>query len=187
MRFPSKEDSPQDCPVVKECAFNIIIDDLDALEMIAPDSRAARLFMSKLIQSLNISRKAVSSSSDSSYRPEIIAVVDDRTSSNKNYNSIRSDIDIDAVQGSYKGSVINENNINDVNRNTEGYSVSPSIRILTLAAYGRESPNSSSSSESSNAFHSHSNSFFPSAVHISCLSSSMNSYEPTLSEYCRYR
>ena len=185
MRFPSKEGSPQDCPVVKECAFNIIIDDLDALEMIAPDSRAARLFMSKLIQSLNISRKAVSSSSDSNYRSETIAAVDDRTSSNKSYNSIRSDIDIDAVQGSYKRSVINENRINNVSRNAEVQSVSPSIRILTLAAYGRESPNSSS--ESSTAFHSHSNSFFPSAVHISCLSSCMNSYEPTLSEYCRYR
>ena len=49
MHYSSKEDSPQECSVVKECAFNIIIDDLDALEMIAPDSRAARMFMSKLL------------------------------------------------------------------------------------------------------------------------------------------
>ena len=182
MRYSSKEDSPQECSVVKECAFNIIIDDLDALEMIAPDSRAARMFMSKLIQSLNTNQQHVCSSSSSNYRLETVAPVDDSTSSNKNYNGTGSDVDVDSAQNSNKKSINNENSINNINRNLKGSTVAPSNRILTIAAYGRES-NSSSSSESE----SQSNSFFPSAVYVSHLSSSRSNYEPTLSEYCRYR
>ena len=177
MRYSSKEDSPQECSVVKECAFNIIIDDLDALEMIAPDSRAARMFMSKLIQSLNTNQQHVcSSSSSGNNRLETVAAVDDSTSSSKNYNGTGSDVDVDSAQNN------NENSINNINRNLGSSAVAPSNRILTIAAYGRES-NSSSSSESE----SQSNSFFPSAVYVSYLSSSRSNYEPTLSEYCRYR
>ena len=183
MRYSSKEDSPQECSVVKECAFNIIIDDLDALEMIAPDSRAARMFMSKLIQSLNTNQQHVcSSSSSGNNRLETVAAVDDSTSSNKNYNGTGSDVDVDSAQNSNKKSINNENSINNINRNLESSTLSPSNRILTIAAYGRES-NSSSSSESESQL----NSFFPSAVYVSYLSSSRSNYEPTLSEYCRYR
>ena len=177
MRYSSKEDSPQECSVVKECAFNIIIDDLDALEMIAPDSRAARMFMSKLIQSLNTNQQHVcSSSSSGNNRLETVAAVDDSTSSSKNYNGTGSDVDVDSAQNN------NENSINNINRNLGSITVAPSNRILTIAAYGRES-NSSSSSESESQL----NSFFPSAVYVSYLSSSRSNYEPTLSEYCRYR
>ena len=213
MCFPHEEGSSTGISTLAERSLNIIIDDLDALEMIAPDGRQARVFMSKMIQSLNMNWKTSIRSNSSN---------NDNDSSNNDSGSNNNNISISSVTGrqnnfgdnsnndgnnieskSYNSITItnptiendSNNNIINVNLNSTNSSSSasnpiiPHTRILTLAAYGREAPtsSSSSSSQSFSSLKGNSNSFFPSAVHVSCLGSSRSSYEPSLSEYCRYR
>lgn len=115
---------------------SVVIDDLDAFEMLAPTACDSRLFLCKLIQSLSscFSNKLNGTSSS--------------------------------------GSVSGEKDI------TSGERKRPHKRnILSLAAYGRQM-----CVESAEKYP-----LFPGSVRVSCASSTRNDFEPSLTEYCRYR
>ena len=94
---------------------SVVVDDLDAFEMLAPTAREGRVFMCKLIQSLS--------------------------------SFLRN-----------KSSGIHSN-------------------ILSVVAYGRQM-----CMESPEKYP-----LFPGSVRVSCASSTRNDFEPSLTEYCRYR
>ena len=122
--------------------YSIVIDDLDALEMYAPDARTARIFMSKLIQSLAESRGSSGPGS----------TVASAVSSSSTGVAVTS---LHAKEGA-KGD------------------------ICTIAAYGRQML--SHVNERSNY-----DRFFPSSLRVNSVSCGDDSFEPTLTEYCRYR
>jgi hypothetical protein len=121
--------------------YSIVIDDLDALDMLAPNARTARAFMSKLIQSLTQSFCPSGPGSSAA-----------------------------SVSVSVPGIV--ERSLNSM----EG--VKPDIQ--TVAVYGRQM----SSHIDERGAH---NRFFPSSLRVNSVSCGEEPFEPSLSEYCRYR
>ena len=130
--------------------FSIVIDDLDALDMFAPDARTARAFMSKLIQSLTQSPS--SSSPGLSTASTAPAPVSAPVSISAPGVAVRS---LHAKGG-----------------------VKPDI--YTIVAYGRQM---SSHLIERGAY----NRFFPSSLRVNFVSCGEEPFEPSLSEYCRYR
>ena len=147
----------------KADSYSVVIDDLDALEMFSPGGKAARVFMSRLIQSVR--------TQENTYRTQ-------QSGSN---NAIITDTSIIPESSSSSGSSSSSSSSSgDSSRESVKY---PRSAVRTLCAYGRQSP----TTEAFNISTDSSNSFFPTNVHHFTLGSQENSFEPTLSEYCRYR
>ena len=142
----------------KADSYSVVIDDLDALEMFSPGGKAARVFMSRLIQSVRTQENKC------------------RTQQSGSNNAIVTDTSIIPESSSSSSS----SSSGDSSRESVKY---PRSAVRTLCAYGRQSP----TTEAFNISTDSSNSFFPTNVHHFTLGSQENSFEPTLSEYCRYR
>jgi hypothetical protein len=132
--------------------FSIVIDDLDALDMFAPDARTARAFMSKLIQSLTQSPSSSNPGlSTNSTAPAPV--------------SLPVSVSISAPGVAVRSLHAKEG-------------VKPDI--YTIVAYGRQM---SSHLIERGAY----NRFFPSSLRVNSVSCGEEPFEPSLSEYCRYR
>jgi hypothetical protein len=121
---------------------SVVVDDLDAFEMLAPTAREGRAFLCKLIQSL-------------------------------------SSLPLTKLNGIHGSeSVVNTSNITGEMEATIGETKRLHQRnILSVVAYGRQM-----CMESPEKYP-----LFPGSVRVGCASSTRNDFEPSLTEYCRYR